>query len=133
MPEGYVFDAPVGAEESLCRVDETIYGLTGGLPAGVQCQVTRLLGVEISRRYSRDYVSQMVASPTPANIELASSEDEIVCTVAGAAYNANTNLITRRTYERQGAFAGRIKSVLRPDGTLTTYGYALAAGATDDG
>ncbi|MDD3119672.1 MAG: hypothetical protein PHQ27_10870, partial [Victivallales bacterium] len=70
-------------------------------------------GVEISRRY---------------HVYEANTERDLVATVAGAAWNAATNLVTVRTSYVDGDWAGRLHTVTDPDGKRTEYAYQAVAG-----
>jgi hypothetical protein len=48
---------------------------------------------------------------------------DIQCTVAGAAWNASGNLVTTNLFYTSGANQFALQSVVRPDGTMTTYNY----------
>ena len=70
----------------------------------------RLLGQEVSRSF--------VAFRNEAL-------EEIEPHVAGAAWDAPQNFITRKTHFTEGPFRGELRSVVRPDGTASIYDYEL--------
>ena len=72
--------------------------------------VNSINGAEISRTYTVVQDDQF---------------QTIVCTQAGAAYTAMSNLVTTTyLYPSTHAFAGRTSKVTHPDGRLTTYSYS---------
>jgi YD repeat-containing protein len=52
-----------------------------------------------------------------------SEDDDIVCTVPGAAWNNTNNLVTATTRYASGPFLDETQTILRPDGTMSIYGY----------
>ena len=71
------------------------------------------LGIEISRRYTRYYPD---------------GQDEFSCLTPGAPMSASDNLVTRFRRYPTGEFAGELRSVRRPDGTVSVYSYELVPG-----
>jgi RHS repeat-associated protein len=84
--------------------------------------VETLLGTETSRRYEINYSSLDVVDGR--NI---AKKSDLRCTVAGAAWDAATNLVTITRRVKDGLLADRPISELRPDGTLTTTAYTPTA------
>ncbi|MCX6854286.1 MAG: hypothetical protein NTV80_05205, partial [Verrucomicrobia bacterium] len=98
-------DSPLTAAESAVRVMTTSYQSP---TQAYTLMIETIQGIEISRRYTVERLDGM---------------DDILCTVPGATVNAASNLVTSSTNYLSGAFAGRLKSVINPDGTgqLLTY------------
>ena len=101
-------DAPFNAPDNQCRVTTTSYIDTTPL---MQTEVETLLGVEVSRRYTR-YLGQ-------------GQQQEIVCQAPGAAWNDANNLVTTTVTDTNG----NVLSTQRPDGTLTLYSESVNNGA----
>ena len=108
-------NAPTNAAESQCRV--ATYDYTQIVPnCSCTCEVEKLLGQEIRRRYTLDYGSETwsIQCQTPGTTNLAASD----------------NLVTvSRTYY-DGAFRGKQRSTLNPDGTVQLYSYETSGDYT---
>lgn len=101
-----VGDSAFASADNLNNVTAVIYGHT----TPDLTRVETYLGAEIARRYE----SYSTFSTT-----------RIECTVAGAAWNDPTNLVTVKKDCSTGTFAvGRPQSALNLDGTATIYSYS---------
>jgi RHS repeat-associated protein len=96
------------AEENLHRVVTTSYGST----APAVTVIEKLLGQEISRRYTVDFPGE---------------RRDIQCKSIGALWNDPSNLVTITKTSLGGASEGEVQSILRPDGTMSIYTYAKTA------
>jgi RHS repeat-associated protein len=101
-------DTSLNAAESQCRVTEYTYPSDFSPATDYTMIVEKIQGVEVARRYRREYWD---------------GYDEVVAQTQGAAITATDNLVTKYRYYLDTIFAGRVKSITRPDGTLTTYEY----------
>jgi RHS repeat-associated protein len=88
-------------------------------PEKLVTTIESLLGQEVGRSYEVTF--SQLGTAFGADIE---KRWNIRCTVTGAAWDAATNLVTKRSSIDSGIWLGRPVSELRPDGTLTTYAYA---------
>jgi RHS repeat-associated protein len=104
-----------GSADASNRVITTNYTTNGSNPAVTEVETT--LGLETARRYKAYFPNET---------------RDIVCTVAGAAWNAASNLVTATKSTTGGPFNGQIKSLLKPDGTFTTYTYQTSAGSNGE-
>lgn len=111
--EGHLDGGPSSADE-----DSVVTTVVPSTTSNPYSTTTRSIqGKEVSRSYQRDYWD---------------GYDLIQCTVPGAAVSATGNLVTEvRTY-LAGIFAGRVKSVKAPDGTVTLYEYQADAATLED-
>lgn len=110
-------NAPITAPDDQCRVIEFTYPSDFAPATDYTMIVEKVAGIETARRYRRDYWD---------------GNDDIVCVTQGAAIDAADNLVTKTRYYQGGIFAGRLKSVTRPDGTMAIYSYSANAAALDD-
>lgn len=104
-------DAAFGSAENLCKVNTVAYLDV----APQETRIVTLLGQEVGRSYK-------VTSDDTDHIT-----EEVVCTVAGAAYNAATNLVSSTKLVSSGEFTGEVEWTTDPDGTGTTYEYSKTA------
>jgi RHS repeat-associated protein len=98
-------NSAVGSSESGNRQKITIYS-TGAPQITI---IDKVLGTEIARQYT------ITSSGEVQNIR---------CQTAGAAYDASDNLVTIATKYTDGSFAGQLKRVVNPDGTVQIYLYS---------
>jgi RHS repeat-associated protein len=91
-------------------------------PEKLVTTVESLLGQEVGRSY--EIVFSQLGAAFGASVE---TRWNIRCTVTGAAWDAATNLVTKRRTIGSGIWLGRPVSELRPDGTMTTYAYVADA------
>jgi len=110
--------------ESLCRVTEYDYStnvVSGSGDIGVyelgkpRRTIERILGTEISRQYTMYSKGQRW---------------DVQCVSTGAAWNAAANLVATNTFYTNGAYYGNIRTVARPDKTITSYLYGPIATLT---
>ena len=106
-------DAPIGAAENQCRVQETRYYVPKskeGPTTPLRVHIEHLLGQEISRTYVvfRDGALY-----------------EIEAHIPGASWDAAENTATQKRYYTGGPFRGELKTVIRSNGTATLYQYEL--------
>ncbi|MBX3737165.1 MAG: RHS repeat-associated core domain-containing protein [Candidatus Didemnitutus sp.] len=92
-----------------------------GIAENLTTQVEQLLGVEIARQYRLTFSKLEPVLGTQAEMQWT-----IVCTAAGAAWDATGNLVTKTRRLTGGDWSGRTVSELRPDGTLTTASYSVS-------
>ena len=119
-----VNDEVIPPNEALC--DVTIYSYSVNDPGGETPETYGDLRVRMERR-----VCANVEVSLRYHLFYEFERRDIVCTVAGAAWNASTNLVTRTTYYQSGSFNLRDHKIYRPDGTMTIYAYAAITGAAD--
>lgn len=100
-------DAPLGSPEANCRVVTTAYSNVNPHKTVVET----LQGFEIRREY------EAVINATTIN--------HIRATVAGAAWNDASNLVTSTETIASGSFFGQTRKVRNADGTMTLYDYAM--------
>jgi RHS repeat-associated protein len=100
-------DAPLGTPEANSRVVTTTYSDVNPRRTVVET----LLGFEVRREYE-------TASGAITNF--------IRATVAGAAWNDDSNLVTSTEVVASGSFYGQPRKVRAADGTLTVYDYAMS-------
>jgi RHS repeat-associated protein len=101
-------NSSVGSSAGSNRVTITIYSTN-------EPQITiveKLLGTEISRRY------QIIRS---------GEVDDIQCQTSGAALNASDNLTNIVQKYTNGSFAGQLRRIQHPDGTVQLYSYSTNA------
>jgi RHS repeat-associated protein len=79
------------------------------MPDAPRTTIVTTLGVETSRTYDH-YETDVHHS--------------IMALEPGAAWNHSSNLVTTQRFVSSGDFAGRVASLLSPDGTMTFYSYA---------
>ena len=120
-------NAVIGSAESLSRVVNYTYGTLADADGDTRAEdlltvVETLLGTEVSRRYQIDWSRLKVVD----GLEVVYRSD-IRCTVAGAAWNAATNLVTKTGRVKSGILVDRPTSETRPDGTLSTWSYTLTS------
>lgn len=120
-------DSAVGSADSANRVTSITYGTIpdqdgDAAPEQLVTTTQSLLGQEIGRSY--EVIFSQLGTAFGAGVETRWS---IVCTAAGAPWNASGNLVTKRRTLANGTWLGRPVTELRPDGTLTTYDYAADA------
>ena len=107
-------DAPVGAQEDLCKVSETRFVAPGDhedADRGLrQIHIERIRGHEVRRSYVafRDGAIEAIAAHSP-----------------GAPWEHAKNTVTKKHHYTDGPFRGDLKTVIRPDGTATLYKYEL--------
>jgi RHS repeat-associated protein len=112
---GSAFDAPASA----CKVttfDYTPLDSTGGnppLPDAPRTTIVTVQGQEIACAW---------------NQYTADTEQSIVATRVGAAWNDATNRVTTTRRVAAGAFAGRVATEESPDGTVALYDYSYKDG-----
>lgn len=117
-------DSASNSADSSNRVTAVTYGTIpdqdgDSLPEELMTTVESLLGQETGRSYEVTFTQPGIASGQPVETRW-----DIRCTVAGAAWDVATNLVSKRRTIDSGVWIGRPVSDLRPDGTLTTYTYA---------
>lgn len=100
-----VGDASPAAAESACRVVTTIFSTSWPQ----ETRVENVLGQEVERRYT---------------IFSGALTREILAATPGATYNDSANLVTETVRVDGGEFDGEVKSIKRPDGTMTIYSYS---------
>ncbi len=100
----------------LCRMVEFDYtpidgsGDTGAYtPQLPRREIAYVLGQEVGRKFF---------------VYKRAEQQEVVCTIPGAAWDDSTNLKTVTKQHESGAFKGEMLSVKHPDGTLTLYSYS---------
>ncbi|MDI1248810.1 MAG: type IV secretion protein Rhs [Lacunisphaera sp.] len=118
-------DTTVASADNLNRVTSVTYGTIpdqdgDSTPEKRVTTTQSLLGQEIGRDY--EVVFSLLGSSAGEDVE---TRWNIQCTVADAAWDAPTNLVTKRRTIDSGDWFGKPLSELRPDGTLTTYAYNL--------
>jgi len=116
-------DSPASANRVTNIIYTTIPDIDGdSLPENMTTTVVTLLGQEISRSY------EVIETFLPTiNGQATETRLEIQCTVAGAAWNDPTNLVTNKQRIVGGSLDDRPVSQLNPDRTLTTYAYTQDA------
>ncbi len=105
-------DTPLTCTDAECRVETTTWPSVMG--SGITRVVTTDANVEVARRYRQD---------------LSDGYKDVVCTVAGAAITASTNLVTTTKWYISGLFQRRPRLVTADDGTLTKYTYSFSVTA----
>jgi RHS repeat-associated protein len=98
------------ADEDDCKVVEFTYPGDTSPATDLTMVVEKQFGVEVCRRYTR---------------HLWDGIDDILCQTPGALPSAADNLVTETRYYLGTAFAGKVKSIRRPDGTVTLYSYSV--------
>ncbi len=117
---------PTTTDEALCRVlletRDTLADLDGdGRPEVRTTTVEGTLGQETSRRYTIEW-SRAVS----LGGDLCRRRTDALCVVAGAAWDAASNLVTDTLTYEASPFQGRIRRVVNADGTATLTTYAIA-------
>jgi RHS repeat-associated protein len=92
-------------------------------------QLTTVVEKTLAQETARSYVI-VWSRPVSLGGESFTRRADIQCTVAGAAWNASTNLSTETLTYAAGPFTGRARRVVRPDGTATLTTCALATDGT---
>ncbi len=118
-------DSAVGSADNQNRVTTVTYGTladqdSDGVVEKLTTTVQSLLGQEIGHSY--EVIYSHLDTVGGQSVE---TRGEIQCTVAGAAWNAASNLVTTRKQIKGGDWDGRPVSQLNPDHTLTTYSYTV--------
>ena len=114
-------------DESLCRVTENIFDTVADLDGdGVaetrKTTIERVLGQETARRYRIDWTKAVTL-----NGDNCTRRSDIVCVVAGAAWNAAANLVTETLRYAAGPFVERERRVTNPNGTVVLDSYTRDA------
>ena len=105
-------NSPITAPDNECRVTEFIYPSDITPATDYTITTHKVLGVEVARVYHRHFWD---------------GYDTIVTQSQGAGIGATDNLITKRRNYLSTIFAGRVKSITRPDGTMAIYEYQANA------
>jgi RHS repeat-associated protein len=110
--------APATTNEALCRVAETIYDTIADadgdtLPEVRTTTIEWLQGVEIGRNYRIEWSNAVTLGS-----DTCKDAWEIQCVSIGAAWNATANLVTKTLTYAGGSFAGGMRRMIRPDGTV---------------
>lgn len=118
-------DSSVASADNLNRVTTVTYGTiadqdSDSTPEILVTTVQALLGQEIGR--SHEVIYSHLSTVNGQSVE---TRAEIQCTVAGAAWDAATNLVTKQQAIKGGGWDGRPISRLNPDNTLSTYSYTV--------
>ncbi len=118
---------PLTTDEALCRVTENVYDSLADADGDALAEartttILRTLGQETGRRYRIEW-----SKPVTLGGDLCRRRSDIVCVSAGAAWDAAANLVTESLPVSSGAFAGRERRLLNPDGTASLTTYSLAA------
>src|SRR5262249_52810902 len=74
-------------------------------------EIEKTLNVETARRFKAYFINE---------------SRDIVCTKPGVLWNDASNLVTITKTTTGGPFNGNIASILKPDGSLTTFSYNVA-------
>lgn len=116
---------PDTTDEAQCVVTQKTYDTIAdadgdGLSEDRETEIEFTLGHETSRRYRINWSKAVTLAG-----DSFSRRSEIVCTVAGAAWNATTNLTTETLQYTTGFFARLQRRVIRPDGTATVATYSM--------
>ncbi|MBA3855101.1 MAG: hypothetical protein C0503_11855, partial [Gemmatimonas sp.] len=128
----FLNSASTTAEESEHRVTETVYSAiaaTAGDGDATDEQLTTVTEKTAGQATGRSFVVAW-SKPVTLGSESFSRRSDIVATSAGAEWNTGTNLVTETLTYATGPHTGRVRRVVRPDGTATLTAYSLdAAGA----
>lgn len=119
---------PATTDEALCRVTLTSYDTLpdadgDGRGEALKTEIVRTLGRETARRYEVDW-----SNPVAVGGDLCRRRSQIVCTEAGAAWNAPGNLVTDTCRQAAGTFVDRPRRTVHPDGTAVLTRFAAEAG-----
>lgn len=119
---------PATADEALCRVTlnshDTIADADGdGQPEVRTTTIERTLGQETARRYEIDWSNAVTLGG-----DVCRRRTHVLCTEAGAPWDAAANLVTETLRYAAGAFADRPRRVVNPDGTAVLTTRAFDAG-----
>ena len=117
-------DTASNSADNLNRITAVTFGTIpdqdgDGVPETLKTTIESLLGQETGRSY--EIIFSRRGTAYGADVE---TRWDVRCTVAGAAWDATSNLVTERRAIDSGDWFGKPLSELRPDGTLTTYDYA---------
>jgi RHS repeat-associated protein len=121
-------NAVATAAENLCRVAENVYTTLpdadgDGLVEQLTTTIENTLGTETGRSYRLKW-----SKPVALGGESFDRVHDIRCVTAGAAYAAAGNLVTETLAYTADPLSGRVRRVLKPDGTATLAAYAIEAG-----
>ncbi len=121
---------PNTVTDALCRVTETVYDTIpdadgDGVAESRETTIDNMLGRETGRSYVIHWSRSVVLG-----LDACKSRSEIEATIAGAAWDAGTNLVTRVLTYAAGTFASRIRQSISPDGTATFTTYSTAPNGT---
>ncbi len=105
---GPFLDAAYGSADNLCKVTTIAY--LDNAPQ--ETRIIAILGQEVGRSYK-------VTTDDFNHIT-----QEVVCTMPGTAYDAESNLVTTTQLIPSGEFVGETQWISNPDGTGTTYEYS---------
>ena len=117
---------PATVDESLCRVRLIAYNTIADADGDSQPEpcmtvIERTLGQETARRYEIDWSKTVVLGG-----DVCRRRSNLLCTEAGASWDAATNLVTETLRFAAGTLADHPRRIVNPDGTaaLTTRVFA---------
>ncbi|MBI5770482.1 MAG: RHS repeat-associated core domain-containing protein [Verrucomicrobia bacterium] len=119
---------PDSQDEPLLRITDHAYNPLpdadgDGEPELLQTTSERTFATETARRYRVEWSRRVVLGD-----ESCKRYTDVVCTTAGAAWDATGNLVTESLAFATGPFANRYARIVNPDGTASLTSYALSTG-----